>query len=282
MKRIFVLLLVITGLYIVFNFSFSFDGFAFAGNKEGSASITNHTNQIKIEAAGVIADIIPQDREELSAELTGKGKLKVEKQGNTIQVSVKKPWFDWFSSNKNEKLKLYIPNDYSKSMHITLGSGKLNFSGESMQLEELTLTIGSGSANLTNIEVHTFNQNLSSGDVQIDHLSVDKGEFEVSSGNVNIKHYIGAIDADISSGDFNIQLDQLIDSIDIDLSSGDVVLDLPEGADFELEGKVSSGDISSDFPLTSKETGSKNLNGTHGSGEHKIEISVSSGEVHIQ
>ncbi|OLS40647.1 DUF4097 domain-containing protein [Bacillus sp. MRMR6] len=282
MKRIFILLLVITGLYIVFNFSFSFDGLAFNGNKEGSTSITNRTDKIQIEAAGVRADIIPEDRDDLTAVLTGKGNLKVEKQGNTIQVSLKKNWFDWFSSNKNENLKIYIPKDYSKSMHITLGSGRLNFSGESMQLEELTLTIGSGSANLGHLDVKTFNQNLSSGDVQIEQLTVEKGDFEVSSGNVNIKHYIGAIDADISSGDFKIQLDKLIDSLDIDLSSGDVVLDLPEDADFELEGKVSSGDISSDFPLTSKDTSGKNIYGKHGSGEHKIEISVSSGEVQIK
>ncbi|MFH7445155.1 DUF4097 family beta strand repeat-containing protein, partial [Pseudomonas syringae pv. tagetis] len=61
-------------------------------------------------------------------------------------------------------------------------------------------------------------------------------------------------------------MDKLTDTIKIDVSSGNVELDLPDSAYFELNGRVSSGKISSDFPLTTKGTDRKHMNGTHGSG----------------
>jgi lia operon protein LiaG len=282
MKRIVILLLVITGLYIIFNQTFHFEGFAFAGNKDGKADITNNINTIAVNVGGVSTTIIPEDRDDVKAVLTGKGTLRVKDLGDTIEVSMKRKWFnDWFSFSKKKELKIYIPEDYNRDMEINLGSGNLNFSGQSMKLDELSVDIGSGNLNLKDLEVNEFEHDVSSGNVTIDSLTTKTGAFDISSGNLDIKHYTGAIEADVSSGRFQIQLDKLTDSIEMDLSSGNIRLDLPDNADFELIGDVSSGNISSDFPLTSKVTDKKSINGTHGNGKYKITIDVSSGNVEI-
>jgi lia operon protein LiaG len=282
MKRIVILLLVITGLYIIFNQTFHFEGFAFAGNKDEKAEVTNNINTIAVNVGGVSTTIIPEDRDNVKAVLTGKGTLRVKDLGDTIEVSMKRKWFnDWFSFSKKKELKIYIPEDYNRDMEINLGSGNLNFSGQSMKLDELSVDIGSGSLYLKDLEVNEFEHDVSSGNVTIDSLTTKTGAFDISSGNLDIKHYTGAIETDVSSGRFQIQLDKLTDSIEMDLSSGNIRLDLPDNADFELIGDVSSGNISSDFPLTSKETDKKSINGTHGTGKYKINIDVSSGNVDI-
>lgn len=281
MKRIVILLVIITGLYIVFNQSLQFEGFTFGGSKDGSAELSNKIETIEINVAGVKATIIPEDRDDVEAILTGKGSLIVKETGNSIVVETKRKMFNWFSFSEKRQLKIYVPKDFNRTMNIQIGSGTLNFSGQSMKLKDLTLDIGSGDVKIGHLEVIEFTHDGSSGNVEIDTLLTKTGTFDLSSGNLYINHYSGALNADVSSGRFSVKMDQLNDSINIDLSSGDVKLDLPDNADFKLNGKVSSGNISSDFPLTSNGTDNKNIEGTHGSGKNEINVSVSSGDLQI-
>ncbi|MGG3468593.1 DUF4097 domain-containing protein [Neobacillus pocheonensis] len=287
MKRILFLLIVITGLYIVFNHSWQFNAIS-ASKQDGQAAISADTEMIKIDVSSVSTIIIPEDREDLKAVYTGKQKLNIRENGDEVEVSIKGKWFDWFNwgpFSEKRKLKIYIPEDYNQNMQIDLGSGNVSFSGRSknnpMKLDELTVDIGSGNMNLKNLHVKNFNQDVASGNVDIDSLKTETGTLDLSSGNLDIKHYTGAVEADVSSGELNIQIDKLVDSIKLDLSSGDVGLDLPNNSDFTLNGDVSSGNITCDLPLTSKDVNNKSIHGTHGSGKYKIDLDVSSGSIHV-
>jgi len=290
MKRILILLLAIAGLYILFNQAdrINLFGAGSGGNKDGQAAISKDIKVIKVDVSSVSTTIIPEDRTNLKAVYNGKQVLKVTENGDTVQVSVKSKgfnWFNWISFSEKSKLKIYIPEDYDRNMIIDLGSGNLNFSGQSkekpMKLNELTIDIGSGNMDFKNLIVKRWNQDIGSGNVKIDSLKTDTGTFDLSSGNLDIKHYIGAIEADVSSGKLNIQMDKLADSITVDVSSGVVGLDLPDNADFTLISDVSSGNISCDFPLTSQELNKHNIQGKHGSGKYKIDLDVSSGDIRI-
>lgn len=281
MKRIVILLVIITGLYIVFNQSFQFDGFAVGGSKDGRATLSNKIETIEIDVAGVRTTIIPEDRDDVEAILTGKGSLIVNEEGNSILVETKRKMFNWFSFSEKRELKIYVPKDYNRNMNIQVGSGTLDFSGRSMKLNDLTLDIGSGNVKIDHLEVDEFTHDGSSGNVEIDTLLTKSGSFDLSSGNLDINHYTGALNADVSSGRFSVKMEKLNDSIDIELISGDVSLDLPDNADFTLNGKVSSGNITSDFPLTRGGTDHKSIKGTQGSGKNPINITVSSGEVKL-
>ncbi|MEO2077957.1 MAG: DUF4097 family beta strand repeat-containing protein [Bacillus sp. (in: firmicutes)] len=288
MKRILILLLVITGLYIVFNQGFQMDWFKAAETKNTQAAVTTDTDLIEINVSSVSTTIIPEDRNNLKAVYNGKENLTVRESGNKIEVAIKNKWFDWFNwapLSKKKELKIYIPEKYDRNMSIDLGSGNLQFSGPSknkpVKLDELTVDIGLGNLNLTNLTVKHFEHDVSSGNVNIDTLKADSGAFDVSSGNLEIKHYTGPIAADVSSGRLSIQVDQLVDSITIDVSSGDVTIDVPNDADFTLNGDVSSGMISSDLPLTSKEQSKHSIQGKHGTGKFPINLDVSSGNIRI-
>ncbi|WHZ03983.1 DUF4097 domain-containing protein [Neobacillus sp. YX16] len=281
MKRIVILLLIITGLYIVFNQSFQFDGFAFGGNKDGRAALSNDIETIDINVGGVKTTIIPEKRDDIEAVLKGKGSLIVKEIDNRLVVETKRKMFNWFSFSEKGNLKIYIPEDYNRNMTIQVGSGSLNFSGQLMKLNDLSLDIGSGNVNIDHLEVNEFTHDGSSGNVKIDSLRTKSSTFDLSSGNLEVNHFIGALKADVSSGRFTMQMDKLNDPIEIELSSGNINLDLPDNADFNLDGEVSSGNISSDFPLTTNGSDKKSLKGTHGSGKNQIKVSVSSGNIHI-
>lgn len=285
-KRILVIFLIITGAYIAMNYLFDGNGVSLS-KTEDSAKVSKDIENISIDISSVATTIIPEDRDDIRAELKGKGTVSVSKLGDDIEVSVKRKgffWFNWFELDKTA-LTIYIPDNFDKNMEIKLGSGEVTFKGSSiqdrMELDTLSVEIGSGSMVLKNLDVKALEQHISSGEVEINSLSAETGTFEVSSGSVNVQNYSGKLDADVSSGDLEIQMDELKDSISLNVSSGDIKLDLPDDAAFTLNGKTSSGDLSCDFPLENKQESDKRLNGKHGNGKHKIDADVSSGDIEI-
>ena len=288
MKRILILLLVITGLYVFFNQAFPFHQSS-AASKDIKSPISKDTDTIEIYASSGNTVIIPQNRDDLKAVYNGKEKLTVTEKGDKVMVSLKNKrfnWFNWLPFSNHTELKIYIPEDFNRNMDINLGSGNIRFTGHSkskpFKLTDLSVELGSGNMNLTNLNVKNFEHNGSSGNIKIDSLRTKTGAIDLSSGNLTIKHYMGAMKAEVSSGKLNVQMDKMTDAINIDLRSGSVGLDLPKNADFTLNGKVSSGNINCDFPLTSKDSTHKSIRGKHGSGKYKIDLSVTSGNIHIK
>lgn len=287
MKRILVIFLVITGAYIGWNYMFDGSGLNFA-QAEDAVKVTNDTDKISIDVSSVETVIVPDERDDVRAELEGEGTVKVQEHGDEIKVSVKRKgffWFNWFEMDKTT-MTVYIPADYEKDMDIELGSGKIVFKGESaenpMKLRDLSLNIGSGRATVENFDVEKLVNQSSSGEVEMNSIEAQSGSFDVSSGSVHVKNYSGKVDADVSSGKLEIQMDQLLDDVSLDVSSGYIGLELPEDAGFTLNGKVSSGNISSDFPLQNKEQSDNRLRGKHGSGKFEIKADVSSGNINIK
>lgn len=287
MKRILVIFLVITGAYIGWNYMFDGSGVNFA-KAEDAVKVSNQTENIWIDISSVETVIVPEDRDDVRAELKGKGTLKVKRHGDEIEVSVKRKgffWFNWFEMDQTS-LTVYIPEDYDKDMDIELGSGKIDFNGQSadkpMKLRNLALNIGSGRLTLENFDVENLESQSSSGEVEMNLIDAVSGSFDVSSGRLLVKNYSGKLDADVSSGELEIQIDQLLGDVSLDVSSGYIGLDLPENADFTLNGKISSGNISSNFQLQDKEQSDNRLRGKHGSGKFKIKADVSSGNINIK
>lgn len=285
MKNFLIILLIISGIGIVIFNSNAASWLPF-GKQHTHAPVSKEIKMIEIAVSGMDTTIIPEKREHVTAELKGKGKVKVEQSQNRIELSIKHKWFDWFSFGKKAELNVYIPEDYSQDMEIELGSGNLTFSGDSenrpMTLNELTVDMSSGNLTLNNLSVKHFKHEGSSGNAHVESLTAETGTFDISSGNIKLRRYTGALKAELSSGKLDAQLDELKDAVDIEVSSGKAILDLPADADFTLNGKVKSGRIDSRFPLKNKKTDDQNIiAGSHGSGKHNLDLTVSSGSIDI-
>lgn len=283
MKRILMIFLILAGGYLLFTAFGSLP--SLFGKDNTTAIVSNKIDHIEFEISSANLNIIPDNRKELEAVLEGSGKLTVEESGDTITVTHERKWFEWLPFFNTSKVTVYIPEDFDRDMRIDSNSGQINFSGESankpFKLEQLTLDINSGNVNLNNLAVNEFVHDGSSGNLSINNIATKTSSIDISSGNAKVAEFTGKFEADISSGKLDIKIQELTDSVNIDLSSGDVQLDLPDNADFILDGDIGSGHISNNFPLTIEEQDNNNIKGKHGSGKHKIEIDVSSGNVNI-
>lgn len=284
-KRILIIFLVLTGIYIILSNFPVLSWLGFNTDNNQSVKVTERIDSIELQTTSMPTTILPEDREDILIDYDGKGTVDINQKGDSIEIDVKGPRFNFFSFNRNADLKIYIPKDFNRSMDITVGSGSLEFSGPSkknpMKLDELELNIGSGKMEIRNVIANALELNGSSGIINLDSIQVTKGDFEMSSGKMNISHYIGALEAEISSGKMNIQIDELNGHSSLKASSGQINLDLPDDADFTLRGKTSSGRINSEFELTDGNSNEKELNGQHGTGKYNLDLQVSSGHVRL-
>ncbi|WP_428911425.1 DUF4097 family beta strand repeat-containing protein [Niallia sp. Krafla_26] len=232
--------------------------------KGTEAALTKDIDLIQLDVSGISTIIIPENRSNLVAELDGKGQVEVKEEGDSIKIEYKRNWFQTFSFFNNPKLFVYIPEDYNRDIDLEVGSGNIDFKGN------------------TDFHINHLSMDVSSGNITIDALTTKKSVMDVRSGNIDLKHHVGQIEADVSSGNLLIQMDELNDSVKLDVNSGHVKLDIPEDANFTLDGEVNSGFISNHFELKDKVQDKQKLYGIYGTGEHVINMDVSSGVIEIK
>ncbi|MBS4174459.1 DUF4097 domain-containing protein [Bacillus sp. FJAT-49736] len=280
MKKLLMFLAVLVCFYIIGSSLQKVSWLPFGNNGTQAASMEN-IDMIAINASAADVTVIPENRKDVKANYSGRGKVKVTKNGDIVKVSLERSWLGGFNFWDKKKLKIYIPKNFNEKMAVNVGSGRFHFSGSSkrhpMNLKDLSIDMTSGLVELKNLSVQSFKHKGSSGNAQFHYLKADKANIKMSSGIVDLNHYQGQLNARLSSGKLKAQFDQLDDPIDIKMSSGILKLDLPEDADFSLDGNVGSGIISCKIPLKDESRSGKNIRGSYGSGKNKIYVKVSSG-----
>ena len=236
----------------------------FGGEKETSVEVTDNIRSIDFDLSGISTTIIPENRSDVEVILDGKGSVEVWTEGDQIHIEYQRQFFEQFGFFDNTELIVYVPEDYNRDLDIEVGSGNVQFNGKSnMSIDHLEMEVGSGN-------------------ISIDSLKAKSGVMDISSGNIDLKQYTGQIEADVSSGNLMIQMDQVIGPIELDVSSGHVLLDLPEEASFTLDSSISSGFIDNKFDLKNIVQNENELSGVYGTGEHPINLDVSSGVIEIK
>ena len=283
LKKLFIILFFIIGVFVLIVTNTSWLSF---GEKNSQVKVTDKIDMIEIDVSGVSTTIIPVNQNNISTEYNGKGKVTVEESGNKIEVQfTSKNWFNIFSFFKKNDLTIYIPEDYDRDLAIDSGSGSLHFSGQSknhpMQIDNFSLNMSSGNVQLSHLSTNHFEQDGSSGNVTIESLTTKTGSINMSSGNMDVRKYSGDVKATLSSGRLKLQMEKVTDDIDLEVNSGYAILDLPQDANFALNGKIGSGAITTDFPLTDSKRDKHNMKGIHGSGEHNINLDVHSGKIEV-
>lgn len=258
------MLVVILLACFVLYFSIPSSWFSF-GKK--SVEVARNTELIELDVSGVSTKIVTEERDNVEAKLDGKGQLQVRESGRTIEIEYKRSWFQFLPFFSGPVLTIYIPEGYDRNIDIEVGSGNLTYEGKSKERPILL--------NKLSLEV-------SSGNVKIANVRTKNGTFDIHSGNVGVTHYQGKFAADVSSGNLKVQMDELTDSIEMEVHSGHAVIDLPNEADFTLDGSVNSGSITNSFPLKNKQENKRAISGVHGSGKYNVELSVSSGKIEVK
>ena len=126
----------------------------------------------------------------------------------------------------------------------------------------------------------------SSGDQEALDLQSEFADLSSSSGEISVSGMTGGVKAKTSSGSVSLDFKEFSNDLEIRTSSGDVELYLTEAAQFSLEARSSSGDVSCEFAITlpgaGKRKGRNDLLGTVGEGTHRVYVRTSSGDIGIR
>ncbi|MGD7046545.1 DUF4097 family beta strand repeat-containing protein [Jeotgalibacillus proteolyticus] len=267
-------------LYVNFN---EFWPWSASGAAKQEAKVDEGTESVKLNVSSVNTKIVPVDSDSIRVEGTKKHDIKVKEGRKSIEITIKQKGFRFFQFNSDQTTAtVYLPQKYAKELQLDIGSGEIDTtaytSSNPLILSSVSVKIGSGDVMIGALDVKEFSFNGSSGEAFIEKLTTENGDFNLSSGDLSISSYQGPFTADVSSGELNAGFSELSGDIDVSVSSGDVNLDLPDNADFTLKGKVSSGDLSNEFPLDNAKMTDRVSEGTHGKGTYQIKVNVSSGD----
>lgn len=142
-------------------------------------------------------------------------------------------------------------------------------------LTEVRLNSVSADFDVTALTVkNTLTFDSVSGDLETDPITADSAKLTTVSGKIDLDGSFRQVTGGSTSGEVDLTLRKCPDRIELNTVSGNMDLELPRNAGFTLDYSTVSGDLESDFPLTT--------DGTCGDGSGSITIETTSGDLKIE
>ena len=265
----------------------AFSGGRFEVNQE-KISQGNAITAINIEASSADIIIIPEDRSDVKAQLTGRvssadiePKLEMTLENDKLVISAKnKNVIVGINVSSNLQLKVYVPKGYEHSIKASTASGDISI--KDFKLKEFICNVASGDLTINNITSENISCTSASGSLEGDNIISKTTSFKIVSGHVKLQKFKGELKGTSTSGKINVSYTEFDNDINLSSTSGDVKISLPKTSEFYLDARTTSGHIRCDFPITISENKKNNvLCGTVKSGTNKINIHVTSGDINI-
>jgi lia operon protein LiaG len=181
-------------------------------------------------------------------------------------------------------LEIGVPEQYRSRLVVRTSSGDVEMNDQI--LSTLSVHTSSGDMQLSSIQAATVSLESSSGDQEAESIQAENSELTSTSGDVRVGDLQGGAKVKSSSGEITLSYLEFNADLGVRSSSGDVKLFLTEAAQFRLEARASSGDISCEYPVTlagaSSEMSRNKVIGTVGDGTHQVVVQTSSGDIAIR
>ena len=163
--------------------------------------------------------------------------------------------------------------------HVTTGSGTVELSDIQGEVEA---TAGSGDITLDHVR-RAARVRTGSGDITLD-TPGESASIIAGSGDIRITNPAGDLRAHTGSGGIDVNGNPVASSYwELHTGSGDVTLDVSSDASFRLYARSNFGTINSSLPISvTEKTSSREIRGTVGSGQARIEVETSSGDIEIR
>jgi|GEM_PF-1436335 len=268
----------------------------------GDAVITDKVESLRIEWPSDELTVVthPENTieitETVSGDLPENQRVHWRLEGTTLHIRRGEPkLMDFSIGGARQSLTVTLPEDLTLSdFNVGVASADVLVRGVTADRAELSASSGNIRGGLA---ADRLDVSVSSGDVDIVaagrcesvSLSSSSGRLgavlgktgairaSASSGNVSITaECVDALDVDTSSGTVTLSLASAPEKGRVATSSGHVTLSLPETADLTLDIDTASGDVDWSVPL--KRNGDEYI---LGSGEDRLEIETSSGDITI-
>ncbi|MCY8931448.1 DUF4097 domain-containing protein [Bacillus atrophaeus] len=289
MKKMFGKLLIVAGVFI-FAAIMMKDVLAerfspLEGTEAESASASPHEiNSMTISAENIHVHVIAEERNDISASITGKsGKLYVTENGKTLGLTAKEKGFQFLNFFHQSSLVVRVPYAYKDEILVRSSSGDIDLDGNgSLALRDLSAKSSSGNMTFKNAKIKDLEVKGSSGNTVLSELETKTASIRSASGNASLANVSGSLDVQMSSGNLNASFQEINFPASLKLASGNVKMSLPEKGDFTVNAATTSGNINPSYSFDDKNLDQNKLTGKRGSGKQQIEIKVTSGNVTIR
>lgn len=171
----------------------------------------------------------------------------------------------------------------AKEMILKSSSGSVQIDG--LHSGRFSCDASSGRVTLRNLEAEEASIETSSGKIMVEDLRTRTARLENSSGGIELRRGEGALTLKTSSGAIEADLSRFDYPAAVEATSGSIRLNLPRDAAFDLKAHTTSGKITCGFPLTitpGSDMGSHDMEGSVQGGGPRLDVSASSGSIHIE
>ncbi len=226
--------------------------------------------------------------------------ISAEQTPTGVSVSVRKEdgswldWLGWFGSGSTRvHFDVQVPRNYPIDLRTSGGgldlrdldaSVEARTSGGGISLQDVTATVHahtSGGGIRAERLSGAAELSTSGGPIDVADSTGDL-DLHTSGGGIRIQNDDGKVDAGTSGGGIDAQL-RSNRGISLVTSGGGITLLLPRNTHASIEAGTSGGGVTSDFPVTSMQSGANNhLQGTIGGGGPPIYLHTSGGSIHLE
>ena len=253
--------------------------------------------QVKIEALKVSkADTVDKAKEN-AAKVT----IEVSGEADAVRVETKYPkriggFWGGDSVKVSVDYKVWVPEQAGVEIKSVSGDVEVAPIGGKAKIDSVSGNVGVRGAAGADVK-------LVSGDLEMENVAGD-AFIKAVSGNIDVTKIKGSVEADAVSGDITLQDVSEAMSVDVktvsgnvtyagllkagghyelQTHSGDVRMVLPSDSSFDLEANTFSGDIDSDFAITtSGKISPREVRGTVGKGGATLVLKSFSGNVDLK
>jgi hypothetical protein len=162
-------------------------------------------------------------------------------------------------------------------VHANTGSGSISI--EDVKARAYAET-GSGTIEALRIAGGFFAR-TGAGDIRFEQTAPGEVEVQSGSGTIRLRNVRGRLQAGTGSGGIEAQ-GQMAGDWRLHTGSGSVRVELPKEAKFDIDARSSSGTVTVDHPVTAQGALRRNhIEGAVNGGGTKLDISTSSGSIHV-
>lgn len=144
--------------------------------------------------------------------------------------------------------EIYLPRKSYENINIVTASGDVDLDDD-RNFRHLYVKTTSGDIGLPHLTCGLAEVSTVSGDVSMTG-EMEEINVQTISGEMEVSGTIHRILLHTTSGDCDLRLDSVPENMDLETVSGDIRVYLPDNDGFTLRYKRVSGDLRSDFPLT--------------------------------
>ena len=186
-------------------------------------------------------------------------KIKISKNGNTIEVSRNEINVRKNFNNIYRTVEIYLPKDYRNNLVLNNKLGDIYIESP-FNLEKLEINQKIGDLNInSNIVCNEFISHMATGDIDIAHIYTTKYYIQTNVGDIDIKGLNGFGDIKSNIGDIECNIDEIDGDIYIESNTGDIDIFLNKDCNFNLNAKYNIGDFDTDLEFRDFKQNKKNI-----------------------